>query len=259
MTFKFSENETVESLDAVDENLRGFYVKDETSDQYVVNEALRPAAAAWDGIAHTNANIRKENKSLKGGKIDLSPLADYGATPQEIAEAFNARTKELSEALDGKKDHVNPEKIRKEMKKAHQAELEVASKRADTYKAQLYDTLVTNVAMHAINEHKGNAELLLGFVTKQVRMEDVDGKLVPRVIDEDGDHRIGGAGSLMTVAELVKDMKSQKKFASLFQADVNPGSGPPNNRTSSGGPSNKGKQMTSQQRIQAALDRRQGR
>jgi len=259
MTFKFSENEEVEDLSTVDETLRGFYVKKEDSNVFVINESLKAAAVSWDGMVGANATIRKENKQLKIGKVDLSVLSDYGTTPEEILEKFNSQKKELSDALDGKKDHVNPEKIRKEMKKSHDAELEQANKRADKYKDQLYDTLVTNVALSAINEHKGNAELLLGFVTKQVRMEDVDGKLVPRVIDEDGDHRIGGAGSLMTVAELVKDMRSQKKYGALFEADVNNGSGPPNNRSSSGGPPSKGEKLSSQARIQRALEDRNRR
>jgi len=255
MTFKFSENETVESLEAVDESLRVFYQEAEEG-KYTIKEELRPTAVSWDNINGANANIRKENKALKTSKVDLTGLSDYGSTPAEILEAFTTQKKELSNALDKKEGHVNPEKIRIEMKKQHAVEIEQATKRAETYKAQLYDTLVTNEAMKAIVEHKGNSELLLGFVREQVKMEDVDGKLIPRVIDTDGDHRIGGAGSLMTVPELVKSMKGEKKYGALFEADVNNGSGPPNNRSSSGGPPQKGAKLAPAQRLQAALDKR---
>lgn len=259
MTFKFSENETVTDIEAVDENLRGFYVKNEETEEYVIQEGLKGAAAAWDGINGANANIRKENKTLKGGKVDLSGLSEYGSTPAEILESFTNRTKEMSDALDKKEGYVNPEKIRVEMKKAHTAEMEAANKRADSYKSQLYNTLVTNEAMKAINEHKGNAELLLGFVTKQVVMKDIDGRLEPHVIDDDGDRRMGGAGSYMTVAELVKNMKGEKKFAALFDANVNNGSGPPNDRHNQGGPRPKGAKRSPADKLQDALNKRAGR
>lgn len=256
MTFIFGQNETITNLDGVDENLRPFYTANEAEDGFVIKPELIEVSKAWDGINKANGSIRKENKSLLGGKVDLSGLSEYGTNPVEILESFKGRTKELSDALDKKEGHVNPEKIRIEMKKAHTVELDVANKRADSYKTQLYDTHVTNVAMTAINEYKGNEELLMGFVTKQVVMKDIDGKLEAHVIDSDGDRRMGGAGSYMTVAELVKNMKGEKKFASLFAAEVKPGSGPPSNRAPQGGPSLPGDKMTPGDRIQKALDKR---
>lgn len=254
MTFKFGENETVTDIEAVDDNLRAFYQKNEGEDGgYTLREDLKGAAAAWDGINGANANIRKENKTLKTGKVDLSVFSDYGDTPETILASFTTQKKELSDALDKKEGHVNPEKIRVEMKKQHQAELEQSNARADKYKDQLYTTLVVNKALEAIAAHKGDPEILLDFVTKQVKVEDVDGKLVPRVIDKDGDHRIGGAGSLMTVPELVKSMKGEKKYAKLFDAEVRPGSGAPANRQSSGGPPAAGAKLRPSQRIQNAL------
>jgi hypothetical protein len=259
MTFKFGENETVADLEVVDENLRPFYVKNEGSEAFTIREDLQGVAKAWDGINNANASIRKENKNLSTGKIDLAGLSEYGTTPAEILETFKTRTKEMNDALEKKEGHVNPEKIRVEMKKAHTAELEEVNKRAGSYKEQLYNTLVTNEAMKAISEHKGNADLLLGFVTKSVVMKDVDGRLEPWVIDEDGDRRMGGAGSYMTVPELVKNMKGEKKYAALFDADVTNGSNAPNNRSPSGGPQPAGQKRSASDRIQAALEKRAGR
>lgn len=256
MTFIFGQNETVTTLDDVDENLRPFYTKEEGEEAYKIKEDLVGIAKAWDGINNANAAIRKENKGLSGGKVDLSGLSEYGTTPAEILAAFTTKTKEMSDALDKKEGHVNPEKIRVEMKKAHTVELDAAHKQRDSYKDQLYTTLVTTEAMKAINEHKGNAKLLLKFVTEQVEMKDIDGKLEPWVLDEDGDRRMGGAGSYMTVPELVKNMKGDKTFAALFDAEVKAGSGPPNNRAPQGGPAEKPGKITPSQRLQNALDKR---
>lgn len=259
MTFIFGQNETVTSLDSVDENLRPFYTANEAEDGFVIKPDMVEVSKAWDGINTANVAIRKENKGLSGKKVDLSGLSEYGTTPTEILESFTGQKKELSDALDKKEGHVNPEKIRVEMKKAHTVELDVANKRAESYKTQLYDTLVTNVAMTAISEHKGNEKLLLGFVTKQVEMKDIDGKLEPHVIDEDGDRKMGGAGSYMTVAELVKNMKGDKTFAALFDAEVKGGSGPPSSRSPQGGPAAKGDKIAPGDRLQRALNKRAGR
>lgn len=256
MTFIFGQNETVTDLNSVDENLRPFYEKGEGEESYTIKADLQGLAKAWDGINNANSNIRKENKSLASGRVDLSGLSEYGTTPTEILTAFTNKTKEMSDALDKKEGHVNPEKIRVEMKKAHTVELDTANKRADSYKNQLYDTLVTNVAMKAISEHKGNARLLLKFVTEKIVMKDVDGRLEPHVMDEDGDRKMGGAGSYMTVPELVKNMKGDRDFAALFEADVHNGSGPPNNRAPQGGPAAKGGKLSPAQRLQKALESR---
>ena len=258
MTFIFGQNETVTTLDSVDENLRPLYTANEAEDGFVIKPEMVEIAKAWDGINKANVDIRKENKGLSGKKVDLSGLSDYGTTPTEILESFTTRTKELSDALDKKDGHVNPEKIRVEMKKAHTVDMDAAHKQRDSYKDQLYDTLVKNVAMDSISEHKGNAKLLLKFVTEQVVMKDIDGKLNPWVIDEDGDRKMGGAGSYMTVPELVKSMKGDKTFAALFDSEVNPGSGPPSSRSPQGGPTPPGGKISSGDRIQRALDKRAG-
>jgi hypothetical protein len=253
--FKFSENETVTDIDAVDESLRVFYTKgDGDGSPYVIREDMKATAVSWDNINGANANIRKENKALRGNKVDLSALAEYGETPESILEAFTNQKKELSNALDKKEGHVNPEKIRKEMLKTHEEAMKKANTRADSYKGQLYDHLVKNKALEAIAEHKGDPDLLLGFITKQVKVEDVDGRLVPRVIDEDGEARIGGAGSLMTVKELVKSMKGEKKYAKLFDAEVRAGSGAAASRVNTGGSAASGdRKIRPSERIQNAL------
>ena len=54
-------------------------------------------------------------------------------------------------------------------------------------------------------------------------------------------------------------LKGEKKYAALFDANVNNGSGPPNNRQNQGGPPVKGAKMAPAQRLQSALDKRAGR
>lgn len=257
MPFKFSENETVTNLEDVDEELRVFYAPSSTEDgTYAIREELRAAASSWDNVQTANQSIRTENKTLRKGRVDLSPLSEYGEAPEEIATTIKGRIQELSDALDKKKDLVNPEKIRTEMKRAHQEEMNKVLAQTNAYKDQLYTHLVKNKAHEAISEFKGDQELLMGFVTKQVKIIDEDGKLVPRVVDEEGEPRIGGAGSFMTVKELVKSMKGEKKYAKLFEAEVKPGSGANPNRVSGAGGASNGANVRPAQKIQNALERK---
>lgn len=227
--FKFAENQSVENLDGVPENLRGFYTEGDGG--YTINEALAPAAEAWDGVNNANHAIRRENKTLKTGKIDLGALSDYGTTVEEIAEAVNGKVTELSEIIDSKKNLMNPEKIRQQMTQGFEETKNQYEQRIGALTGQLYDVLARGEATDAIVAEKGNAKLLMPFITKQVKMIEEDGKMHARVVDEDGEMRLGAMGLPMTVKELVGKMKTDKDYMPLFESQQTTGGGTPPGRT----------------------------
>lgn len=226
--FKFAENQTLESLDSVPDNLRGFYAEGEGG--YSIPEALAPAAEAWDGVNNANAAIRRENKSLKGGKVDLSALSAYGSSVDEIAETVNARITELSETIDSKKNLVNPEKIRAQMTEGFEETKKTYETRIGALEGQLYELKITREATDAIIAEKGNPKLLMPFITKQVKMIEEDGQLHARVVDEYGEIVYGATGLPMTVKELVSKMKTDKDYMPLFESKQTTGGGAPTNR-----------------------------
>lgn len=252
--FKFSENETVESLDSVPENLRGLYAQGDGG--YSLADNMRSIAEAFDGINTANQAIRRENKALKVGKVDLSALSAYGDTPESIAEAVGAKITELSDIIDSKKSLVNPEKIRDQMTKGFEETKRGYEAKLDAYKSQLYDLSVKREALAAVAAEKGDTELLMPFITQQVRMVEEDGKLFARVMDEDGEARLGAMGSPMTVSELVKSMKLEKKYSKLFESAVTPGGGTPPGRSKVAGPGVKTTEMSAVQNIRAGLEKR---
>jgi hypothetical protein len=226
--FKFSENETVETLDAVPENLRGVYAEGEGG--FAIAENLKGLAAAFDGVNNVNQKIRKDLKTANTGKIDLSAYAEHGTTVDEIVESFQNKVSELSEVIDSKKSLVNPEKIREQMSKGFEATKAEYQGKLDAYKGQLHSTLVTKEAIEAIAAEKGDGKLLMPFIASQVRMLEEDGKLFARVVDEHGEVVHGQMGSPMTIREKVAEMKLDKGFGKLFESSQVQGGGTPGGR-----------------------------
>lgn len=257
MAFKFSDNETVTNIEDVPNELRVYYGQG-TDGSFALKDDMKAAATAWDGMANANAKIRQDNKELQKGKIDLSPLSEFGATPQEIREAFNARISEMSDVIESKKDAVNPDKLRKQMTEAFEEKERLLVGRNEALQGQLYTTLVVNEAHKAISEHKGDAHLLMGFITESVKTVEENGKLVARVFDAEGDVRLGGTGLPMTVSERVAEMKRDPRYSKLFEADAKPGSNPPPNRLPGGMPAQK-KDKSSVEKIAAGLEAQQRR
>jgi len=252
MTFKFSENETVEDIEDVDANLRAFYHKPEGAETYSVREELQSSAAAWDGLSGANQKIRKDNKALLGKQTDLSALSEYGDSTDSILASFTSQKQELSDALEAKKGAVNPEKLRTQILEGFAEKEKQYVAKTEALQSQLYNTLVTSEVQSAISKEKGDMDLLTPFVTSQVNMVEYNGQLVARVMDSDGEVKFGATGTEMTVQELVSNMKKDKKFAKLYESDALNGGGPPPNQLNSSGPRNTA-QRTATDKISAGL------
>lgn len=255
MPFKFSENEKVDSLEDIkEEELRPFYQEVEGGG-FEIKPELADSAKAFDAVVHANVRIRKENKTLNSSNFDLSPLSEYGTTPDEILTKFTAQKKEMSDALDAKEGMVNPNKIRQDMKKAHDLELSEEQAKTKSYEKQLFGELVTNHAHKSIAKHDGSP-LLMRFVKEQVRMvhDKHTDKYVPEVIDNDGDLRSNRNGLPMSVDELVADMKKNSEYAALFTGQKKQGANTPANRVNTGGPKAQGANKSPASKIQSAID-----
>lgn len=219
----------VESLDSIPEGLQSLYTANEGGNGFAIPEALRGAADAVTALYTANDKIRTENKQLqRKGEVDLSALSDYGTTVAEIAEAVGLKVKDLEDAVaagdDGKQTAL--EKMRTEMKAAHQKELDAVNGKVDGMRTALHSHLVTAAASTALSAENGMVELALPFVEKSVKVIEVDGEYHPRVIDKDGDVRISGAtGEPMSIAELVKEMKGTETYQPLFKSEAKPGGG----------------------------------
>ncbi len=214
--FKFSENETIETLDAVPENLRSVYTEGDGG--FTIADGMKGLTTAFDGVNNANQKIRKDLKSANSGKVDLTAYVEYGDSVESIVDHFKGKVTELSEVIDSKKNLVNPEKIREQMTKGFEVTKGEYQGKLDAYKNQLHGTLVTKEALEAIAVEKGDSKLLMPFITSQVKMMEENGKLHARIVDEDGEVVTGQMGSPMTIREKVAEMKLEKDFGKLFES-----------------------------------------
>lgn len=218
-----------DSFQQIPENLRSIYQAPEgDGGSYTVPENLRPVADAITGLFQANGNIRKENKELqKKGQVDLSPLKDFGEDIPTIAEQVQARISELEEAAaKGSENKLNVDKVRQDMKAAHEKELSKAQEREEALRGTVHKYLVTSGASEALAAEGGLVELAMPFVENQIKVMEEDGEFKAVVVDGDGDPRIsGGTGQPMTIRELVKEMKQQEKYQPLFKSEAKGGGG----------------------------------
>lgn len=224
MDFEFQE---VESLDVVPEQFRGLYA--EADGKFRLNETYKGVAEAVNGLNRSLKASRAEAKALKGSKVDLSALADFGDSPEAIAQAVQDRIKELeSQLANGDKAKLNLDKVKEDLAKAHSKDLEKVTKRSEALQTQLYGLLVENAATTAIAELKGIPELLMPFVKTQVNVVEEEGEFRVFVVDVQGDRRYSGVtGQPMSIKELVSEMKANEKFGRLFESEAPQGGGTP--------------------------------
>lgn len=258
MEFDFSKNTQVDSIDKVPEDFRGLYK--EVDGKYALNSedaGVKSSVAAITKLNNSLKAARAEAAGFKGKAVDLSTLSEFGATPEEIAAAVKNKITEL-EAGGGKDAKTNLEKIKSEMAKAHAADLSGRDTKIKVLTDQIYKHVVESAATSAIAELKGVPDLLMPFVTKQVKVIEVDGQQIPRVVDDAGDIRYSGVtGEPMTIKELVADMKKNDKYGRLFESEAASGAGTKSGQkavqqTKAGA---QGQELTATQKIAAGLSR----
>jgi hypothetical protein len=172
-----------------------------------------------DAITGLNRSLKAARQEAKTGKVDLTPLAEYGATPEEIVAGIQTKITAAAEAHKGG-DAKALEKLRTEMAAASAAEIKKAQTRSEALQTQLYTLLVENSATAAIVELKGVPDLLLPFIKQQVKPVEADGQFIVQVVGADGEQRFSPVtGQPMTIKELVAEMKANEKYGRLFESE----------------------------------------
>lgn len=258
MEFSFLENQQVpkEKFDTVPEDFRGLYK--EGDEGYVLNTedpGVKSAVSAITGLNKALVAARGEARDAKKSRVDLSPLRDFGETPEEIAEAVKGK---IEEAGKSKNDDVNRQvdKIKQELAQAHVQEKEGYEKRIEALRGQLYSHLVESNAVKALSEAGAiDPDLILPMLKQHVLVSEEDGEFRVSVVDDSGDPRYSGAtGGPMTIKELVAEMKANEKYGPLFKSESRQGGGAePNQRRTT---ARQQQEMSATDKIAAGLGRR---
>lgn len=268
MEFDFSENTEVADISKVPADFQGLYAREGEDGPYRLasdNEGVKSAVAAITRLNQALKASRAEAKANKGKQIDLSPLADFGEDPETIAETVKSKMEELNGALKkkgGEDLERQVAKIKEELASAHSKDLQGRDTRIEALTGQLHSLLVTNEAVSALQEAGAlDPELALPFITKQVKVDETDGKFTVGVIDEAEDVRYSGVtGAPMSIKELVAEMKGKEKFAPLFKSEAPSGGGtPPSRGQNRGALSRDTSQLSAVDKISQGLQKGQAR
>lgn len=246
----------LDSLDKVPNDFRSLY-KQGQDGKYVVDDGLKGVATAVTSLNKSLQAAREDAKRAGSKSVDLTPLAEFGASPAEIKEAFDKRVAEL--VAKGGDAAKAVEKVRSEMSESHKKVMEAQATRNQTLEQQLHTRIVDGDAVTAIAEEKGISELLLPFIRQQVRVVEENGGFTAYVVDAKGERRYSGvSGQPMTIKDLVAEMKGNAKYGRLFESPnqqggggMSPGQGKP--RPQQGVP------KTAQEKISAGLAKPQYR
>lgn len=207
---------------------------------------------------------RNEAKTYKSKTLDLGKLAEFGETPDGILEAFQAKLAQATEAAKatGNEDVKRQlDKLRAELTQASEKTVKVKDEAIGGLRSQLEDVLGRQVALSALAGKALDPDLAMPFVLRQLRPVEKDGKFRMVVVDSDGDPRVDPVTQQeVTVAQLVEEMRADKKYAPLFRAEERSGGGKDSTRRPAAARiENPARQLSSVEKIQAGLRKGQAK
>lgn len=259
MEFEFLKNPTVDVIDKVPEQFRGFYAEGEGG--YVLQDAFKSTAGAVDGLnkslkaARRDADEAKRNRPDMTGFTAIGQLLGLEGDEASSAESLRgAIEKVISESKDGK---VNWDKMKRDLEQGFNTKLTAKDGELAAMGNTLQKYLVTTAAVQAIAAHKGVPDLLLPHVAARTKVIKDGDDYVVRVVDEAGDPRGNAAGGFMTVEDLVKELKSSPTFGRAFESESPSGSGAKQGQQ--GKPVQGKRELTANEKIAAGLAKRQAR
>jgi hypothetical protein len=231
MKFNFAQNTEVDALDVVPEEFRPLYAEKEAGGYALKteDETVKGAVAAILGLNKALVASRAEAKEAKSRTVDLSALSDYGESVDEIAAGVQTKLEELeTQVAGGKKAKLDLDKVRADLGAAHAKQMEAVNKKNEALTSQLHTLLITNDLRAAIGDRAINADLVLPFAERQMRVVDEDGTLKAYVVNPDGTQRFSGVTAQpMTGKELIEEMAVSEAYAPLFRSNKPDGGGTP--------------------------------
>lgn len=222
MKFRFAENKTVTDITKVPDPFKVLYQENEDGSGYTLNENLAKIAESVDGL---NNSLEKSRSDASKAKTDLGVLSEFGESPEEVKQAFDAK---LAEAQEAAKTGTTKlvEKARQEVIDQYEKQKKADTARNEALQNQLYDLMVTNQITEALQAEGGNSKLLSPMLKQMVKVNEQDGKFNVSVVDQDGDPRHSfSTGQPMTIKELVGEMKADPNYAPAFESQAPSGSG----------------------------------
>lgn len=226
---QFGFEASFDSIEVVPEQFRVLYK--EVDGKFLLDTEDPKVGSVVEGLVALNKSLgasRKEASDHKANAVDLSALSDFGTTPEEIAAGVKVKVEELQGQIANAGDaSKNLEALKADMSKATAKEIRGKDKQIEALTGQMHKHLVKDAATKAIVEAKGTLELLMDHVTKRAKVVSENGEFNVVVVDDKGERRYNGLGDLLSIPELVSELKANPTFQVLFEAEKKQGGGTP--------------------------------
>ena len=221
MEFDFKANQEVATLDAVPNDFKPLYVEKADKTGYKLDTEDKKVQSAVSAVTGLSAALKAARADAKQ-KIDLTPLKDFGDTPESIKAKVDEIVSGYKEQVKG----VNIEKIKADLEKDVNVRMAAKDKQIENQEKEFHDVFVTDRGNKAIEAAKGNAELLLPVLMRNVVGRRVEGKYQVFVLDDAGDIRYSGVtGAPLSISERVTELKNDKRYGVLFESPQRGGGG----------------------------------
>lgn len=200
-------------------------------DDPAIQEAVQAAAAklAEDQLKSTldkeTSGLKTKNRELLGKVKDFEKRLE--ALPEDFdPERYAQLTKDAEERERAEAERKGEyDKLLVQQREKFEADLTASREEGQQWKGRFEQYRLETELLAELGSAEAFSELAMPHVRAQTRLVEDDGKFVVRVVDESGDPRIGEGSELMTVKELLAEMKATPRYAPLFKGSGAAGSG----------------------------------
>lgn len=206
----------LENLDDLNEGVREEYEELEDGRFRLKLESLGDMEVADTGAL--KRALENEREAARKARENLRRYTEAGIEDPAAAKAAIDKVAEMADWDPDKKAEEAREALRTEMARTFGNEKKELETKIGDYRDQLEKILRKDALVSAITRAKGNIALLQPALMPFVQMrESDDGKLVVKVVNEDGSERIGSSdGSAMSIDQLVAEVRGKREFSAAF-------------------------------------------
>ena len=235
----------VDSLDSVPEALQEFYQEAEDGKFRLPLEGVETEEA----VSGLKSALAKEKEARRKANERLSQLPEDLPDRLERLAALEEAESEREQKQAEKKGEW--EKLAAQMKDAHAEEIAAREEIISGLVKELDDNLRRESAILALEEAEASVKVGLPHILQRTETrKGEDGKRRVVVLDDNGDPRIDTkTGDLMTIPQLIAEMKDEPEWAPLFLEPGATGGGATGRRAAGGGKFKPFKEMTEQDKM----------
>ncbi len=183
-------------------------------------------AAVAERLAAETDGLKKSQRELLGEvKKAKDALKNYdGVDPEEFKRLKTAAEEAEKKKLAAEGDFKS---LEAQLVGKYEKQIEDERAKASRYASTMEQHLIDAAIATELAKHSDTPRLLMPHMKAQMKVMEVDGQFVARVVDAAGTVRIGkGQGaSPMSIAELVDEMKASTEFAPAFRGTGSSGGG----------------------------------